>query len=627
MPMRFMRSPLVLVPLVLALVLAAYWPGLSGSFLFDDFATIVENPRVHASTIDVDALSRAATSFDPGGLGRQLPMASFAVDHALGGLEPFGYKLHGLIVHLLNTLLVYFLCARIFALAGVASRNLAPVAAGAALLWAAHPLQVSSVLYVVQRMETMSLTFVLLALLAYLLGRTAQIEGRRGWPWLAGCAPLLLLSLACKETGVLFPLYALVLECTLLGFKAHAARTARVWRLVYAGGCAFAAIVYVAVVLPHYASADQYFARDYDATQRVLTQMRVLPMYLCQILIPLPDLQTFHYDQVVASTGWLSPPTTLLGALLLAALFVTALVLRRRMPLFALGILWFFAAHFLTSNVVPLELVFEHRNYFAILGIVLAVTDLARRIPMRQGPGFVQVASACVIAAFIGLTVLQSSVWGDRFLLATVLSERNPASARASSDLAAIYLEMTDGSPNSPFNDFAMREFERASLQPGASIVADQGLILAAAQAGREIDDIWWQRLIGKLETQTIKPETTGAMFGLLGNRLKGFKLDDHRLTEAFLALFSRVTMSAVSYAQFGDYVLRFVGDQDLADRMFVIAVEQSVANPGYVDQMRDTLETEGHVRQANVVAARAKELGIQLDASSDSSPVPHNGG
>ena len=43
------------------------------------------------------------------------------------------------------------------------------------------------------------------------------------------------------------------------------------------------------------------------------------------------------------------------------------------LPLLSLGLMWFFASHALSSNVVPLEQVFEHRNYFAVLGIVLAI--------------------------------------------------------------------------------------------------------------------------------------------------------------------------------------------------------------------------------------------------------------
>ena len=71
-----------------------------------------------------------------------------------------------------------------------------------------------------------------------------------------------------------------------------------------------------------------------------------------------------------------------LAVALLAAL---ALVVRKRRPLLALGIAWFLGAQLLTATIVPLELVFEHRNYFASLGVCLAVADLLLLAPRSEG--------------------------------------------------------------------------------------------------------------------------------------------------------------------------------------------------------------------------------------------------
>lgn len=106
------------------------------------------------------------------------------------------------------------------------------------------------------------------------------------------------------------------------------------------------------------------------------------------------------------------------------------------------------------------------------------------------------------------------------------------------------------------------------------------GSILVAAQVGRPVDPTWWDRLIAKLEHQPITPDTTHAMFGLLGNRLKGVALDDDRLVDAFLAMFNRVRLPLYSYAQFGDYLLKHVGDEPLADQVFELAVVESLSNP-----------------------------------------------
>ncbi|MBS7457723.1 hypothetical protein [Coralloluteibacterium stylophorae] len=598
---------------LLLLTAAVYWPGMSGGFIFDDLPSIVDNERLHIETLGPQALARAASSFEPGGLGRPLVMTTFGIDHAIGGLDPRGYKVSGLLVHLINGLLVLALSSRLLRMGGIAASRGGMAATAVALVWATHPLQVSTVLYVVQRMETLSLTFVLVALLAYLRGRAQQMQGSRGWPWLLACVPLVALGLASKETAALFPAFALGLELTLLRFGAASPATARNWRWTYAVFTVGALAAFALLVVPRYANPDSYFIRDFNAAERVLTQLRILPMYLGQILLPLPQTLTFYYDDFSPSRGLLHPLTTALGGALLLGLFGAALALRRRMPLFALGILWFFAAHALTSSVIPLELAFEHRNYFALLGILLAVADLVRRIPMKDGPALKYAAVGAVVCGLCVLTAIRSATWGDPFLLATDLADRNPSSARASNDLAAIYQQMTDGYPNSPFQDFALREFERGAGLPGSSIVSDQGLILTATAAGRPVPDAWWERLIQKLRHGRITPETSMALFGLLGNRYRGVELDDERLTEAFLTLFQRTTLPAHSYAQFGDYLLKYADDPALAERMFAKAVRESADNPAYAQQVVDVLDQEGYREQAAHARGVANEAGIVL--------------
>lgn len=617
----------------------AYWPGLGGGFIFDDWSALVDNRAVHMHALDAASLRQAATSFEPGGRigARPLSMLGFGINHAMHGLDPWGYKFTGWLVHLLNTLLVFLFVRGVVSLAApqtptrfgttVESAPLAAnptfVAGIVTLLWSVHPLQVSSVLYVVQRMETLSITFVLLALLAYLRGRTNQIEGLRGWPWLALCFPLVGLGWAAKESAVLFPAFTFALELTVLSFAAQRSWVARSWRWGYALAVTAAALVFLVLVLPHYWQAETVTGRNFNTAERLLTQLRVLVMYLWQIVLPLPDNMPFYYDGFPVSKGLLTPPSTLASGIFLLVLLGSAFALVKRIPLYSLGILLFFAAHILTSNVIALELVFEHRNYFALLGVILALAGLFLKLPVRDRLAAQWAMLAMVCVAFLLLTTLRAATWGDRLHLASDLADRNPLSARASSDLATIYLEMTDGHAGSPFNDFAMREFERGASIPGSSIISDQGLILVATRAGRPVDPAWWDRLITKLEQQPITADTSHAMFGLLGNRLKGVPLDDDRLVDAFLAMFKRVRLPPYSYAQFGDYLLRHVGDEALADQVFALAVDTSRASPAYVQQMASVLLEEGRIRQAHVVAAQARELGIPVDvALPDSNPA-----
>ncbi|MCR6699886.1 MAG: glycosyltransferase family 39 protein [Dokdonella sp.] len=591
---------------------------MGGPFVFDDYPALVNNPRLHVTDFSFDAFARAALSFDAGGGSRPLAMASFAFNHALGGLDPWGYKLFGVVVHAINALLVFALVLRLLGLVQVGEQHRRVAAFAIALLWAVHPLQISTVLYVVQRMETLSLTFVLMALLAYLRGRALQIAGSRGWPWFVACLPLIGLGLACKETAVLFLAYALALEWTVLRFETKEPAYGKLWRRLYLIGTVLALLVFVLIAVPRYGSLETFTGRDFNSIERVLSQLRILPLYLGQMLWPVPGSMTFYYDDFLPSRSVLSPISTLFGGLVLVGLLASAWLLRQRAPLYALGIFWFFAAHLLTSNVLSLELVFEHRNYFALLGILLAAADLVRRIPVEDGPAIKYAGAAALILGVGALGVLRAATWGDKLLLATDLAARNPSSARAAHELGVTYYEMTDGYTNSPFFGFAQKQFEREAGLPSASILGEQALILMASAAKQPADPALWDGLIEKLRERPITPQTTQGLFALLDNRLKGASVDDLKLTEAFMVTFDRVTFPPNTYASFGDYLLEQVGNVPLANLMIAKAIDESRHYPGYAARIVNALRSRGHDEQADLALSRARELGLEVAA-----PIP----
>ena len=202
--LSYLIKPIFLYAFLLIITALIYWPGLSGDFLFDDFPNIVTNPAVHAETINLDTLQQAAKAYEPGiVVGRPLATISFAIDYSLGGKNPWGYKLVNLLIHLIDSLLIFTLTRRLLALPRAGAPWSSTAAFAIALLWAVHPLQVSAIFYIVQRMETLALTFILLALLAYLRGRLRQRDGMRGWPWLvASRSPWNRLSMDSRASNV-----------------------------------------------------------------------------------------------------------------------------------------------------------------------------------------------------------------------------------------------------------------------------------------------------------------------------------------------------------------------------------------------------------------------------------------
>ena len=163
--------------LVICVALFSFYPGLQGGFLFDDTANIVRNTSLHIRHITLENLAYAAYSFEPGGSSRPLAMLSFALNFWHTGLDPFYFKLTNLVIHGLTSVVLLYFFHLLLSVAGYRPHVAQWGALFLTLFWSIHPIQISSVLYVVQRMQTLANLCVLLALLCYLYMRQAQITG------------------------------------------------------------------------------------------------------------------------------------------------------------------------------------------------------------------------------------------------------------------------------------------------------------------------------------------------------------------------------------------------------------------------------------------------------------------
>src|SRR5690242_2440402 len=206
----------------LLLAVLVYAPGLSGGWLFDDYPNIVDNRGVQPTTASVATLAKAALSSPSSEFKRPLASLTFAANYLAGGLDPWGWKLVNLGIHLLNGLLMFLLARRL--LSGSDGREArrrtgwpaALIAAG----WLLLPINLTGVLYVVQRMESLANVFVLAGLLGYVAGRQRMLAGHRG---LLLCTASLVvptaLGLLAKETAVMLPLYAALTEWLVFRFQ------------------------------------------------------------------------------------------------------------------------------------------------------------------------------------------------------------------------------------------------------------------------------------------------------------------------------------------------------------------------------------------------------------------------
>jgi len=422
--------------------LLVFWPALAGPWLLDDVK--LQDGITAIQTGGFAELSGARWKeylfIDPAGVGRPLAMATLAAN-ALFSDQPAAFKAVNLVLHL-GTGSLILLFVRLLARTRYPRRSADLLALVVALAWTLHPLQVSTVAYVVQRMTILSALFCVWALLLYGRRRLAEMANGRPTPWMAWLPPLAILpalALLGKENGALLPVLLGTLEMTL--FRLRGSTPTRRLLTGYFG-LTLVLVLGAALwlLLVPGATAAGYSGRAFDMGERLLTEARVVTLYVGQILLPRLGDMPFFYDGLPYSTGWLAPPTTLVCALFLLALFALGLGLIPRRPLAAFGILFFFAGHLMESTLLPLELAFEHRNYLPSLGLILAAADLigaASGTLARWRPTI----AALALLALLGLGLARSWTWAsaDRIYV-TALAAPWP-STRARAELAQVLIE------------------------------------------------------------------------------------------------------------------------------------------------------------------------------------------
>jgi tetratricopeptide (TPR) repeat protein len=420
-----------------------YYPGLHGDFLLDDYANLPALSAISAEDTLNQIIAYILNGISGPG-GRPISLLSFALQWESWPHSPFSFKLVNLLIHLTNGMLIYLLTRQLLTLGNISSRSLHWLSLVITTLWLLHPLQISTVLYTVQRMTELSALFTLGGLLLYLHGRlrlTSSSLQHRYFTMTAGLGLGLLLGILSKENAILLCLYIMVLEATLLR-NITRPKYWKYWASIFLVLPLIATSLYLLPAIIEYAFKD-YPNRTFSSVERLFMQSHVLVDYLRNIILPRPNnfgLLRSDFNAEVFSAGTFLKSTLLLSLLFFAWRF------RSRQPLISMGILWFFAGHALESTALNLELYFEHRNYLSILGIIIVLTETARRLMLilqKRTANFARKALLLSSGGWVIIIMLVSineiHLWSDPVLQATIWAQNSPHSHRALGHLAHTY--------------------------------------------------------------------------------------------------------------------------------------------------------------------------------------------
>ena len=411
-------------------VLLVYWHGLYGGFFFDDSVNFLEPAEIQINSLSSDTLLGAWQSGRAGPLGRPISMVSFALNYYFSGFVPFYFKLTNVVIHLVNGLLVYMLVHLVARAMGQMPRPAGRWRAMAfllALTWALHPIQLTSVLYVVQRMTSLSSMFVLTGLVLHIWARQLRPFDTRGlWALIVAWGVALPLALLSKETGILFVVFVFAYELIIRRhFDNGFDRLARwFFSSLAVGGVAFLAYLSISFVW----LLGSYEERAFSLVERLLTEARIVWAYLGMIFVPsLPDFSLYH-DDFEISKGLLQPLSTLFAVIGIFVAIIIAWQQKIKRPLIAFAIAWFLFGHSLESTIYPLELMHEHRNYLPSLALVFLAMHMLFSSSMNAPAIRTAIlGGGLAILFYLGLlTYLRADLYGNDYRRTQIEAQYHP---------------------------------------------------------------------------------------------------------------------------------------------------------------------------------------------------------
>lgn len=385
-------------------VIAAYAHALSGSFQFDDWNVIVDNPAVHSWGAWRDRM--------PG--IRPLLKATY-VANWISGWGVDGFRGVNILLHLVNTVLVAVLVRQVLEVLEVERARAATAALVTAALFALHPAQTEAVTYISGRSVSLMAMFQLSALVVHLR-----------WPAAGGAVAAVLLflfAMAAKETAWTLPFAIAIVE---------AARPGSTWRSVLrrtgAYWLALVGLFVAAMAIPGYRFLLGRSLETRTLGENLLTQIDgVFYLFTRPMLLGLTNID----PDLPARTHWTMPLAA--EALVLATVLAVASWQWRRRPWLGLGLVWPFAMLLATNSVLPrLDVANDRQLYLALIGPAWIVAMLLLSVP---SPKFSAGLTAAIAGVLLAVTAQRNGDYRTEVSLWEATARMSPGKARVWNNL------------------------------------------------------------------------------------------------------------------------------------------------------------------------------------------------
>jgi len=414
--------------LISVITLSVYSPVFHGGFLnWDDDRYVMDNPAIRnlsPESIGHIFSSTTLNSYNP------LVILSFAVEYKFSGLNPATFHVVNLIIHLINSLFVFWL---IFL---VSKNNL--VSLFTALLFSVHPLHVEAVAWIAARKEVLYSFFYLASIISYLYYRKNECKP----VYLIISLLLFLLSVLSKPVAVTLPAILILLDWYLDGKFELKNLKNKIGYIALA--VAFGIVTYFTF------NKGGAVGSKFDAMDSILIFFHSLLFYIYKLFVPVMLSPVYAFP--VKEGGWL-PWIYIISPLIVAAIAILILKTKRYRRILLFGTVFFLMTILPVSNIIPVKntsLVFDRFTYIPYIGlffifcVILSEIYTKGKVKIQDLRTWIAVSVISVVLVLSYLSYEYAMAWSNAISLRTDMIEKYPDNAFAYFWRGDIYYKSRD---------------------------------------------------------------------------------------------------------------------------------------------------------------------------------------
>jgi len=423
-----------ILPLLLIIILTAlvYLNSFKNDFVYDDHVHILSNKDIRYPN---NIPKFFTSSFKD--LYRPLRSINYMVVYSLWNENPFGYHLNSLFLHILNTVIIYFIINLLI--------NKKGISLIASLLFAVHPIHTGRVTNITAGFDQLGILFIFLSFYLYLL----YLKKEKAIHYVLSIS-VFLLALLSSEEAVIFPFLLLLYGICFNKSK----KKFRIYIPFFI--LDFLYIISRFFILGIGARASEYTAGSFYFT--MLTTAKVFVKYI--ILLLFPFRLTLYPNIAVANS--LFEIKVILSILILLCLIFIAIKSYRKNKIITFIIGWFFITLIPFSNILPLTtLIAERYLYIPSFAFCLLLAILIHKLYNLKNTKIIAILIfILLLVSYSAIAIKRNTDWKSDLVLWAKTVKTSPLSSEAHDNLGFAY-------ERAGFIDKAIIEFKKSvNLNP-----------------------------------------------------------------------------------------------------------------------------------------------------------------